>query len=264
MPPEDEAARELHLGLVTEALDSIRMNTLEKVVLARRFSMPLPEDAFQIFKSLLQTYPEAYCYYWHHPQYGTWMGASPELLIDYANGQLKTVSLAGTRPAHGAVPPEFGEKESCEQALVTSYILEAMRELRMDPEVTAAKPVRAGRVWHLETRLNARADHGRALRLVDRMHPTPAVCGSPLEPALAFIRQHENFNRDFYTGYLGDIGMFEAESFTFYVNLRCMQLWEDKAFIYVGGGITEASDPEAEWEETRQKSMTILSVLQNS
>ncbi|MEJ2163010.1 MAG: chorismate-binding protein [Robiginitalea sp.] len=58
--------------------------------------------------------------------------------------------------------------------------------------------------------------------------------------------------------------MEEEDSFEFYVNLRCIQLRNRRAYVYVGGGITEDSDPLAEWEETQQKSTTMLSGLRNS
>lgn len=262
--PEDLAAKALHQTMVSRALDAIRDGRLHKVVLARRFSHPMPEDALLLFRSLQLTYPDAFCYYWEHPGFGAWMGASPELLLQYAENRIKTVSLAGTLPARGEAPPVFGEKEQVEQAMVTSHILEAMSEERLNPEVSTPKPVRAGGVWHLKTELAVKAGRDRALSLVRRMHPTPAVCGTPPETAFSFIGKHENFDREYYTGYLGAFGIEADDSFDLYVNLRCMQLWQEQAFVYVGGGITNASDPEAEWEETRQKSATLLTVLKNS
>ena len=112
------------------------------------------------------------------------------------------------------------------------------------------------------------------------MHPTPAVCGLPKEAAKAFILENENYNREFYTGFLGELN-FEAQlkprsgkrnienrayaitktSTQLYVNLRCMQLDGNNASIYVGGGITESSDAESEWHETVSKSLVIKSIL---
>ena len=51
-----------------------------------------------------------------------------------------------------------------------------------------------------------------------------------------------------------------------FVNLRCMQLIsepENSAILYIGGGITKASIPELEWEETIAKSKVMKNVLFN-
>ena len=112
------------------------------------------------------------------------------------------------------------------------------------------------------------------------MHPTPAVCGFPKQVAKDFILENENYDRAFYTGFLGELNLKQSKTrntnrrnvennayavvktqSNFYVNLRCMQLQEAKALIYVGGGITKDSNPEKEWEETVNKTKTIGSIL---
>jgi isochorismate synthase len=45
------------------------------------------------------------------------------------------------------------------------------------------------------------------------------------------------------------------------VNIRCMQVVDDCALLYVGGGITADSDPELEWEETVKKSQILTTVF---
>lgn len=112
------------------------------------------------------------------------------------------------------------------------------------------------------------------------MHPTPAVCGLPKDISKAFILKNENYNREFYTGFLGELNIKERKSrnvnrhniendayasvknvSNLYVNLRCMQLVNNHAIVYIGGGITKDSIPEKEWEETVSKSQVIKSIL---
>jgi len=112
------------------------------------------------------------------------------------------------------------------------------------------------------------------------LHPTPAVCGLPKDAAKQFILKNENYNREFYTGFLGEINIKTSISrnsnsrnvennayaavktvSNLYVNLRCMQISNQEAIIYVGGGITKDSNVEAEWEETVQKALVIKKVL---
>ena len=95
-------------------------------------------------------------------------------------------------------------------------------------------------------------------------HPTPAVCGLPAKKAKNFILENENYNREFYSGFLGEINIPKStknKKSHLFVNLRCMSLENNIARIYVGGGITKDSIPEKEWEETVSKSFTMKSVL---
>jgi isochorismate synthase len=82
----------------------------------------------------------------------------------------------------------------------------------------------------------------------------------PQEKAKQFILKNEPYNREFYTGYLGEINN-QKKSWLF-VNLRCMQIYYQNFKIYVGGGITKDSKAEKEWEETELKSRTLLSVIE--
>ena len=97
------------------------------------------------------------------------------------------------------------------------------------------------------------------------MHPTPAVCGLPRNNAKDFVLKNENYHRSFYTGFLGEINMedknLNSKNSSLFVNLRCMEIRNEKASIYVGGGITKDSVAKKEWEETVSKSKTMKKVL---
>jgi isochorismate synthase len=82
-------------------------------------------------------------------------------------------------------------------------------------------------------------------------HPTPAVCGVPKNAARQLYQKYENHQRDLYTGI---IGWAEPENMHLFVNLRCMQIYQNAAALYVGGGLTQDSDPAKEWLETERKS----------
>ncbi|HEU0124995.1 MAG TPA: chorismate-binding protein, partial [Flavobacterium sp.] len=100
--------------------------------------------------------------------------------------------------------------------------------------------------------------------VIDTLHPTPAVCGLPKKKSKVFILENENYDRTFYTGFLGELNSTFTETNTssdLFVNLRCMQIQEDKAILYMGCGITKESIPEKEWEESVNKSMTMKRVL---
>jgi isochorismate synthase len=95
--------------------------------------------------------------------------------------------------------------------------------------------------------------------VIQLLHPTPAVCGLPKEQSKAFILENENYDRTFYTGFLGELNM--ENKTDLFVNLRCMEICESQANLFMGCGITKDSIPEKEWEESINKSFTMKRVL---
>ncbi len=91
------------------------------------------------------------------------------------------------------------------------------------------------------------------------LHPTSAVCGLPKDPSYEFIKAQENFDRQFFSGYLGPVNL--KNNTSIFVNLRCMQLLNKFGIAYSGAGVTAYSNPEKEWEETEMKCATLLRVL---
>ena len=234
------------------------------MVLSRKEEVVFPGIKLsKIYKNLLNRYPDSFVYLWFHPELGLWMGATPETLLKVKKGEFKTMALAGTRPFEGKVEVQWNEKEREEQQFVTDFILSKLDK----DEVTYGKPYtrRAGSLLHICTDIKGRISKKNTIRnLVNILHPTPAVCGVPKEKAFEFIIKNEDYNRTYYTGFLGVINNGSDEDADLYVNLRCMQIdlkEKNKAVIYVGGGITSGSIPQKEWEETVDKSKVMKSVL---
>ena len=100
--------------------------------------------------------------------------------------------------------------------------------------------------------------NGRLAEILSALHPTPAVGGYPKELAMEWIRRVEPHERRYYGGYLGP--MF-GEHVRLFVNLRCMEVDDSRLRLYVGGGLTDKSDPESEWKETEAKAQTLLSII---
>ncbi|MFT7281747.1 MAG: isochorismate synthase, partial [Cyclobacteriaceae bacterium] len=92
------------------------------------------------------------------------------------------------------------------------------------------------------------------------LHPTSAVCGMPLQPALNFIKEVEGYERGLYAGFLGPVNFNNLTHL--FVNLRCMQIINDqKIRLYAGAGITADSDPNKEFVETQLKMNTLKNLL---
>ncbi|MBW2961398.1 chorismate-binding protein [Mesonia aestuariivivens] len=271
-----------HENLVNKGILAIKNSVLEKVVLSRKQEIIIDSQPIEYFKRLLKNYPSAFVYCWYHPQVGLWLAATPETLIKTQNNRFKTMALAGTQAFNANTEVEWGEKEKEEQAIVTRTIESGLKEIK-GIERLQLSPVqthRAGNVVHLKTDLTGVFQKDSLEEIVKKLHPTPAVCGLPKAIAKDFILKEERYEREFYSGYLGELNiqvekprntrkrnvensafnLIERQS-NLYVNLRCMQLVEKKVFLYVGGGITKDSNPTAEWEETVRKAETMQKVL---
>lgn len=294
---ENSLEKEKHIKLVQKGIDSIKNKAFKKVVLSRKEIIKIPSstklEPIDVFRDLTEKYPEAFAYIWYHPKVGLWLGATPETLLGLERNRFKTMSLAGTQKYEGTLDVNWGEKEKEEQQLVTDSILEYLKPISEKIEITSPYTARAGNVLHLKTditgnlnskfQIPGRDAEFRVLtpeKLISAIHPTPAVCGLPKGAAKKFILENENYNREFYSGFLGELNLKKTlqrsgnrknrenqayvsitKTSALFVNLRCMKLEDNKAVLFVGGGITKDSNPVAEWEETSNKAQTMKRVL---
>ena len=78
-----------------------------------------------------------------------------------------------------------------------------------------------------------------------------------------FIRTNETINREYYSGFLGEINIPNENQIpvtNLVVNLR-YAFENNFATLFAGGGITSKSDVDKEWNETEEKLNTIKSIL---
>lgn len=257
--------------LVKEGIKAIQQNQLEKVVPARTKTITIPPsfDLSCTLLSLMNAYPNACINFFHLPHVGTWIGASPETLIETKGDIFSTMSLAGTQKATGDNPLKsvaWTQKEIEEQALVSRYIVSCFKKIRLrDYEEHGPKTVLAGNLLHLRSdfKINMQETGFPELGsiMLGLLHPTSAVCGMPRKEAHDFLQEFEGFDRSFYSGFLGPVNIQGGTSI--YVNLRTASLHDNEATLYAGAGVTEDSDPEKEWEETELKCHIIGKFIQN-
>ena len=266
----DSTSKEKFEQLIQASVKQIEAGAFEKIVPSRSKSIELPEsfDAIQVFQKLCKNYPNAMVSFISIPSVGTWIGATPELLVCVEEQRIfKTVALAGTKVFQEGTNLKnvaWTQKEIEEQALVGRYIINNFKKIRLrEFEEHGPKTVVAGNLMHLKTvfSVDMKATNFPQLGsvMLNLLHPTSAVCGMPLESSLEFLKQHEGYDREFYSGYLGPVNM--NENINIFVNLRCMQLFEGQAIVYAGAGVTIDSLPEDEWKETEMKLNTLLNVI---
>jgi isochorismate synthase len=248
-------------NLVTKGIQAIQNKEFQKVVLSRKETVSVTHfDLVTTFQKLVHEYRSAFVYCFHHPKIGTWLGASPEQLVKANVDSFETMALAGTQKVAGDETVIWQQKEQEEQQFVTDYIVSKLKAVSSEIQVSEAYSVKAGSLWHIKTDISGLFDADLNLKkAIQLLHPTPAVCGVPKEIAKAFIVANENYNRSFYTGFLGELNRDFASDL--FVNLRCMQIENNQANLYVGCGITKDSNSEKEWWESVNKSMTMKRIL---
>jgi isochorismate synthase len=259
--------------MVQQGINGIERGELEKVVTSRTRYVQLPAD-FDIvdsFQRLCRAYPNALVSFVSSPETGSWLGASPETLVTVENGSIfKTVALAGTKlyePGTNLKTVAWTQKEIEEQALVERYIISCFKKIRVrEYDEHGPKTVVAGNLLHLKSdfMVDMKAINFPQLGsvMLQLLHPTSAVCGMPLEPALEFLRKHEGYDREYYAGFLGPVNV--NNNIHVFVNLRCMKFMDGGALLYAGAGVTNDSIPENEWTETEMKLNTLLNVIDHS
>jgi len=240
-------------------LNAFPVMGVEKAVYSRVKAVSFPlEKAKALFHELERTYPNAFVYLVSSAVTGTWIGATPEVLIDVEENMLKTVALAGTHAINDT--SAWTAKEDEEHAFVVKAIEETLKRNACEiVEKDGPNVVAAGPVQHLKTDFTAKTGAIPSWNIAMDLHPTPAVCGTPRIAALDLIVSREMHDRFLYAGV---IGIHSEERSRLFVNLRCAQLEEQKAYLYVGGGYTIDSIPDLEWEETENKAKTLLHCME--
>jgi isochorismate synthase len=253
----DGTRKEDHIDRVIRAQQAISQGPLRKVVLSSQLQVEVAGlEGQDIVQRLALAHPDSFSWTFKHPTIGTWFGSSPEPLVQGQWPELRTACLAGTRMAHlGAVSDPWTSKEQEEQQLVTDGALTALDASACENVRTGDREtIQYGPIEHLRTWIDFKAT--RPLNeVIKALHPTPAVGGTPRAEALDFIANNEGHDRAYYTGW---VGLEEDDDVAYYVNLRCAHLRDGVLTAYAGGGITAASKPAAEWDETRNKLRAVL------
>ena len=254
-------------NLVQKGINAIQNKHFDKVVLSRKESIKIENFDFEkSFNQFIYNYQNTFKYCFYHPKIGFWMGATPEQFLQLSENKIKTVSFAGTQPYAEIEKYVWQEKEKQEQQFVTDFILDNLKKYSSKISFSEPYTSRAGSIVHLKTDIEAVINNPNDFRnIIEKLHPTPAVCGLPKAEAMQFIIENEEYDRTFYTGFLGELNIdfttFSNNKSDLFVNLRCMTIENNFANIYVGCGITKDSIPENEFIEMVNKSKTMKKIL---
>lgn len=228
---------------------------LGKAVLARTADRPAPGfSPARAFQQASLRYPSHFNALLHGP-WGTWLCSTPELLLSGQGDSWQTMALAGTR-----LHPDDGwnAKNKQEHGFVVRHIAECLHRVAESVQQDEATTLDAGQLQHLCTRFRFHMPRCRLQELLEKLSPTPAVCGYPASEARGMMAAHPDMKRGCYAGYLGSVS---PSTTRLYVMLRCMQVFPGFCRLYAGGGLMPDSLEAEEWAETEAKMQPMLHLL---
>jgi menaquinone-specific isochorismate synthase len=256
----DLAAWRAHVAAITAA---IGVGACAKIVAARACVVALAGDARlpELLAALDAAQPECTRVLVRPPGAAALVAATPERLVRRRGDVVTCDALAGTAPRGAAAALLASGKDRNEHDLVVRAIAEALREVARELAVPAEPAVRALRhLLHLHTPIRAvLARPCHVLELAARLHPTPAVGGTPTAVACEWIAAREPAPRGWYAS---PVGWFDATGDgELAVALRGGVLARDRVHLWAGAGIVAGSDPDRELAETDAKLRAMLAAL---
>ncbi len=269
-PVVPERARERWTDMVTSALHRVDEGAFTKIVLARdvplRSEAPFPMGA--VIRELEAIATSGTVFGFQFEGDSAFVGATPELLVSVTGDVVRSDCLAGTCRRTGDAQEDdrlawallADDKERREHEHVIAAVTEALAPLCRNFDVPETPTLMVlPTLQHLHTPVSGLLREGVTLgSILRRLHPTPAVGGTPRNTALEVISELEVRPRGWYAGAIGWIGMEDA---SFSVGIRSAVLHAEGAVVFGGAGIVRGSDPAAEWDETQRKAATLLDLL---
>jgi menaquinone-specific isochorismate synthase len=254
---------------VAQAIKEIEDTKLEKVVLARdlKINSHRPIDARKILRNLSSEYPSTWIF-----SVAGLIGATPELLLRLSRGMVTSRVLAGTISKTGDDEKDLALAASLARSSKDleehEYAVRSVADA-LDPFCTSTNVPESPFVLHLANVMHLATDVTGALieskksvdafTILEKLHPSAAVCGTPTNVAADLIKRIEGMSRG---RYAGPVGWLDARGDgELGIALRCGQISENEIQIYAGCGIVAGSNPEKELSESSAKFAPMRSAL---
>jgi menaquinone-specific isochorismate synthase len=256
---------------VTKAITAIKDGLIEKVVLARDLTATSTKeiDARTLLQRLEIEYPSTWLFL-----VNGLVGATPELLVRLSKSLVTSRVLAGTIRKSGnedrdlalAASLAKSSKDLEEHEYAVKSVADGLAPFCSSTNVPESPFVlHLANVMHLATDvtgvLNSSARQADVFTLIEQLHPSAAVCGTPTEVAKKYISQLEQMDRGRYSG---PVGWIDAQGDgEIAIALRCGLLSEDRKSIriFAGCGIVADSNPEKEFAESQSKLIPMRTAL---
>ncbi|KGB81251.1 anthranilate synthase component I [Rhodovulum sp. NI22] len=258
--------KEGYMAAVEKAKDYIRAGDIFQVVPAQRWSQEFKLPPFALYRSLRRTNPSPFMFFFNFGGFQV-IGASPEILVRLREDEVTIRPIAGTRP-RGATPEEdraleadllADKKELAEHLMLLDL---GRNDVGRVAKIGTVRPTeefiieRYSHVMHIVSNVVGEIAEGEdALSALLAGLPAGTVSGAPKVRAMQIIDELEPEKRGVYGG---GVGYFAANGdMDMCIALRTAVLKDETLYIQAGGGVVYDSDPEAEFQESVNKSKAI-------
>lgn len=254
---------------VAKAIEAIASKRIDKVVLARDLngSTPEPIDPRSILRNLALEYPSTWCF-----SIAGLIGATPELLLRLNRAMVTSRVLAGTISRTGdddkdlalAASLARSSKDLEEHMYAVRSVAESLAPFCTSTNVPDSPFVlHLANVMHLATDVTGAISefpkHVDTFSILEKLHPSAAVCGTPTAVAAKVISELEGMPRG---RYAGPVGWIDARGDgELGIALRCGQIFNNEIRLFAGCGIVAGSDPQRELAESEAKFSPMMSAL---
>ena len=255
---------------VEDIVNLLKSTDIKKVVLARKMMIKFTKSPSiaTVLEQLRKNQPGSFTFALESGS-SCFLGASPERLVKKTGEEVVSTCLAGSAPrSKNSTEDEcLGKnllndaKNRYEHQLVVNMITSALNPICTDL-IVPEEPIlmKTPAIQHLYTPITGKAKAGQSIfKMVERLHPTPALGGVPTIEALKIIREKEKMDRGLYAGPIGWIDFHGNGEFI--VGIRSGLIQNDKAILYAGCGLVPDSNPQDELIETRIKFRPMLHAL---
>ncbi|WP_373531517.1 anthranilate synthase component I family protein [Vampirovibrio sp.] len=258
------------LEAIRQAKQWIVEGQIFQIVLAQRFSLPVQCSTLDIYRTVTAINPSPYAYYLKFPEF-TYLGSSPETFIRSRNGQVTLKALAGTRPrgtceqSDRALTDELkaSRKEMAEHRMLVDLGRNDMGRICQPGSIAVgeiAQILRYTHVMHLATEIQGTLKAGlNGYDALKCCFPRGTVSGAPKIRALQLLAKLEPEQRGVYSGMVGYIDANGNADGA--IAIRSALIQDGMAHIHAGAGIVHHSEPEAEYEETRNKAKSMVKAI---
>jgi anthranilate/para-aminobenzoate synthase component I len=256
--------------MVRAAKSYIAAGEIYQANLSQRFSAPLTEEPWDLYRRLMEINPSPFAAY---ADFGPFqiVSASPERLLRVQGDRAETRPIAGTRP-RGTTAVEtarlrrellLNKKERAEHLMLVDLERNDLgRVCRYDSvEVDDLMGLEEySHVIHIVSNVRGRLRPGTGFRdLMAALFPGGTISGCPKIRCMEVIDELEPVRRHFYTGSLGYLSY--AGDMDLNILIRTAVAAEGQVHVQVGAGIVADSDPGREYEETLHKAQALLEAL---
>ena len=255
---------------VAHLVAEIHAGEMLQAVLARRFTMPCPAPALEVYRALRRINPSPHLFAIDLGPGRSILGASPELLVGVRNGQVVTRPIAGTRPRSDDLVRDAqleadllaDEKERAEHAMLVDLARNDVGRVAAIgsvewPLLYAVE--RYSHVMHLVSEVRGRLRDGLdAFDAVRATFPAGTLSGAQKVRAMQSIAELEGERRG---PYGGAVGFFSPTDVEAAITIRSVVLRDGVAYVHAGAGIVADSVPERESAEVAAKAGAVLAAL---